>query len=126
MNGSPASAGGTNDLVWLSQRIMHKRRVRGMSRRLVWRWLLFDEELSWMSRRPLWQYLLLDCAIFVFAGLIAAAIAAAILGQFPSFGWFIAWIGTATLVRPALARRRWRRIHAQAPPASVTPRPSDP
>lgn len=70
-----------------------------------------------MSRLPLWQYLLVDWAITVLAGLAAFAIAAAIQRHFPPAGWLIAWIGTVTVVRPALARRRWRRIRAHVPPA---------
>jgi hypothetical protein len=72
-----------------------------------------------MSRRPLWQYLHLDWASWVLAGLIAFAIVAAVLRHLPSLSWLIGWVGAGILVRPALARRPWRRIHAQVPPASV-------
>lgn len=89
-----------------------------MSRRTFWRWLLLNEELPWMSRRPLWQYMLLDWAIWLLAGLVSFAIAAAVLRHFPLW-WLIVWVGTGALVRPALARRRWRRIQARVPPASV-------
>jgi hypothetical protein len=71
-----------------------------------------------MSQRPLWQYLLLDWAIWVLAGLIAFAAAAA-LRDSSSLSWLIGWVGAGTLVRPALARRRRRRMHARVPPASV-------
>jgi hypothetical protein len=92
-----------------------------MSRRQFWRWLLLgDEDWPWVSRLTLWQYLLVDWAIAVLAGLVAFAIAAAILRHFPPLGWLIAWIGTVSLVRPALARRRWRRIQAQVPPARTS------
>ena len=101
-----------------SRRIMGERGVSGMSQRLVWRWLLLNEEWPWMSRRPLWQYLLLDWAIWVLAGLIAFAAAAAILPHSPSLSWLIGWVGAGTLVRHVLARRRWRRMHAHVPPAS--------
>ena len=74
-----------------------------MSGRQSWRWLLLsDEDWPWVSRLPLWQYLLVDWAITVLAGLVAFAIAAAILRHFPAAGWLIAWIGTVTVVRPAL------------------------
>jgi hypothetical protein len=96
-----------------------RQRVSGMSRRPVWRWLLLGEEWPWMSRRPLWEYLLLDWAIWVLAGLIAFAIAAAVLRHSPSLWWLIGWVGAGILVRPALARRRWRRMRAQVPPAST-------
>jgi len=72
-----------------------------------------------MSQRPLWQYVLFDWAIWVLAGLIAFAIGAAVLRQVPSLAWLIGWVGAGTLVRPAVARRRWRRLHAQMPPASI-------
>jgi hypothetical protein len=90
-----------------------------MSRRPIWRGLLLGEEWPWMSQRPLWQYLLLDWAIWVLAGLIAFAIVAAVLRHVPSLSWLIGWVGAGTLVRPALARRRWRRMHAQVSPAGV-------
>ena len=72
-----------------------------------------------MRRRHLWQFLLLDWAIWVLAGLIAFAIVAAVLRHSPSLSWLIGWVGAGTVIRPAFARRRWRRIHAQGPPASV-------
>jgi hypothetical protein len=72
-----------------------------------------------MSRRTLWQYLLLDWAMWVLAGLIAFAAAAAALRDSPSLSWLIGWVGAGTLVRPTLARRRWRRMHTQVPPAGV-------
>jgi hypothetical protein len=72
-----------------------------------------------MSQRPLWQYLLVDWATWVLAGLIAFAIGAAVLRHVPSLAWLIGWVGAGTLVRPALARRRWQRLHAQGPPAST-------
>ena len=90
-----------------------------MSRRMFWRWLLLGvDEWPWMSRRPLWQYLLLDWAMWALAGLAAFAIAAAILGHFDVW-WLIVWVGTGTLARPALARRRWRRIQALVSPGSA-------
>jgi hypothetical protein len=58
-----------------------------MSRRQFWRWLLLgDEDWPWVSRLNLWQYLLVDWAIAVLAGLVAFAIAAAILRHFPLSG----------------------------------------
>ncbi len=90
-----------------------------MSQRTFWRWLLLNEGLPWTSRRPLWQYMLLDWAVWLLAGLVVSAVAAAVLGHFPLW-WFIGWVGAGTLVRPVLARRRWRRIQAQVPPASVS------
>jgi hypothetical protein len=88
-----------------------------MSRRTFWRWLLLNRELPWMGI-PLWQYLLLDFAAWLLAGLAVCAIAAAVTRHFPLW-WFIGWIGAGILVRPALARRRWRRIRAPVPPATV-------
>ena len=112
--------GGRDEWSGLAEPAGHVREgVSGMSRRSVWRWLLLNEDGPWMSRRPLWQYLLLDWAIWVLAGLIAFAIAAAALRHSPSFLWLIGWVGAGALVRPALARRRWRRMHAPVPPASV-------
>jgi len=110
---------GMNSLVSSSRRNMYDRGVSGMSRRSAWRWLLLGEEWPWISRGPLWQYLLLDWAIWVLAGFIAFAIGAAVLRHVPSFWWLIGWVGAGTLVRPALARRRWRRMHAQVLPPSV-------
>jgi len=98
---------------------MHDGEVSGMSRRPGWRWLLFGQEWPWVSRRPLWQYVLLDWAIWVLAGLAVFAIGAAVLRHVPSPWWLIGWAGAGTLARPALARRRWRRLHAQVPPASA-------
>jgi hypothetical protein len=90
-----------------------------MSRRTLWRWLLLNEDLPWMSRRPLWQYLLLDWAIWLLTGLVVSAIIAAVWRHFPLW-WLIGWVVAGTLVRPVLARRRWRRTQAQVPPASVS------
>jgi hypothetical protein len=112
--------GGRDEWFGLVEPADHARKgVSGMNRGPVWRWLLLNEEWPWMNRRPLWQYLLLDWAIWVLAGLIAFAIAIAALRHVPSFSWLIGWVGAGTLVRPVLARRRWRRMHAQVPPASV-------
>jgi hypothetical protein len=66
-----------------------------------------------------WQYVLLDWAVWLLAGFAVSAIAAAVLGHFPLW-WFIGWVGAGALVRPVLARRRWRRIRARVPPASVS------
>lgn len=89
-----------------------------MRQRTFWRWLLLNKELPWINI-PLWQYLLLDWAAWLLAGLVVSAIVAAVLGHFP-LGWFIGWAGAGILVRPVLARRRWRRIQARVPAASVS------
>jgi hypothetical protein len=90
-----------------------------MSQRTFWRWLLLNKGLPWIGI-PLWQYVLLDWAAWLIAGLVVSAIAAAVdMGRFPLW-WFIGWLVAGTLVRPVLARRRWRRIQERVPSASVS------
>ena len=90
-----------------------------MSQQAFRRWLLPNEELPWIRRRPFWQYALLDWAAWLLTGLVVSAVVTAILGHFP-LSWFIGWAGAGTVVRPVLARRRWRRIQARLRSASAS------
>jgi hypothetical protein len=96
----------------------HERGAGGMSQRTFWRWLLLNKGLPWIGI-PLWQYVLLDWAAWLLAGLVVSAIVGAVAGHFP-LAWFLGWAVAGILVRPVLARRRWRRIQVQVSPASVS------
>jgi hypothetical protein len=85
-----------------------------MSQRAFWQWLLRNKEWAWMSRRPLWQYLLFHWARAVLGGLIALAVAAALLRSFTPFRVLVWYIVGGALGTVLFSSRRWRRGQARA------------